>query len=81
MVGLMAKICDNCKYHDLGFDANYIRYAHWCKVKAKRRQNLITGDIFYDDICTCFSMRLADGDCGPDAKLYKRKWYKPWAEV
>lgn len=75
----MAKICENCKYHDL--EVSRTRYAHWCKAKARRTQSLITGDISCEAIYSCDSMRSDDGDCGPDAKLYKRKWYKPWAEV
>ena len=59
-------ICVDCKWHIANKSSSLI--ANYDRCKASENINLVTGESTYK---YCESMRLSDGECGMDAKLFE----------
>jgi len=59
-------ICADCKWHIPSKQSSSV--ANYDRCKASESINLVTGEATYK---YCESMRMSNGDCGMDAKLFE----------
>jgi hypothetical protein len=66
------KFCKDCKHHTA------IAYSHYCKAAIKRSVTSFVTGKKYEMYEPCNFAREMSDICGPEAKLYERKWWKIW---